>query len=203
MNKVFFSKTLAEAWRTLKPWGIIIALFFLLRYTGALSGISYLTNSALLKTGMMDIQPEAPVIAKKFDYNFSLRDLSGNTIDVSEFKGKTIFLNIWATWCGPCRVEMPSIQSLYSKVNQDNIVFVMLSVDRREDFEKVKNFVNEKNYSFPVYTPAGTLPEQLQVRSIPTTFVINADGKIVSHETGAANYDTPDFQEFLETLPQP
>lgn len=203
MNKVFYSKTLAEAWRTLKPWGIIIALFFLLRYTGALSGISYLTNSALLKTGMMDIQPEAPIIAKKFDYNFSLRDLSGNTIDVSEFKGKTIFLNIWATWCGPCRVEMPSIQNLYSKVNQDNIVFVMLSVDRREDLEKVKNFVNEKNYSFPVYTPAGALPEQLQVRSIPTTFVINPDGKIVSHETGAANYDTPDFREFLETLPKP
>ena len=203
MNKVFYFKTLAEAWRTLKPWGIIIALFFLLRYTGALSGISYLTNSALLKTGMMDIQPEAPVIAKKFDYNFSLRDLSGNTIDVSEFKGKTIFLNIWATWCGPCRVEMPSIQNLYSKVNQDNIVFVMLSVDRREDLEKVKNFVNEKNYSFPVYTPVGALPEQLQVRSIPTTFVINPDGKIVSHETGAANYDTPDFREFLETLPKP
>lgn len=203
MNKGSLSKTLLEAWHTLKPWGIVIVMFLVLRYTGALSGISFLTNSALLKAGMIDIHPEAPVVAKKFDYNFSLRDLNGHVVDVNEFKGKTIFLNIWATWCGPCRVEMPSIQSLYGKVNQDNILFVMISVDRREDLEKVKNFVNEKNYTFPVYTPAGALPDQLQVGAIPTTFVINPDGKIVSHETGAANYDTPDFREFLETIPKP
>jgi len=183
-----------------RPWGIIITLFLLLRYTGALSGISFLTGSALLKSGIMDVQPEAPLVAKKFNYNFTITDLNGKVVDVNEFKGKTIFLNIWATWCGPCRVEMPSIQSLYSQIDQDNIWFVMLSVDRKEDFEKVKNFVSDKNYTFPVYTPSGSLPDQLQVRSIPTTFVINPEGKIVSHETGAANYDTPSFKEFLETL---
>ena len=203
MKKAFPSETLKEAWLTLKPWGIFIAVFLVLRFTGVLSGISFLTSSALIKTGVMDIDPEAPAVVKKFDYNFSLRDLNGNVVDVNEFKGKTIFLNIWATWCGPCRVEMPSIQSLYSKVDQENIRFVMLSVDRREDFEKIKNFVNEKNYTFPVYTPSGSLPDQLQVGSIPTTFVINPEGKIVSKEIGAANYDTPGFKEFLETLPKP
>lgn len=200
MRKVFCAEALSNAWRAVRPWGIIITLFLLLRYTGALSGISFLTGSALLKSGIMDVQPEAPLVAKKFDYNFTIRDLNGNVVDVNEFKGKTIFLNIWATWCGPCRVEMPSIQSLYSQIDQDNIRFVMLSVDRQEDFEKVKNFVSDKNYTFPVYTPSGTLPDQLQVRSIPTTFVINPEGKIVSHETGAANYDTPSFKDFLETL---
>lgn len=200
MRKVFCAEALSNAWRAVRPWGIIITLFLLLRYTGALSGISFLTGSALLKSGIMDVQPEAPLVAKKFDYNFTIRDLNGNVVDVNEFKGKTIFLNIWATWCGPCRVEMPSIQSLYSQIDQDNIRFVMLSVDRQEDFEKVKNFVSDKNYTFPVYTPSGALPDQLQVRSIPTTFVINPEGKIVSHETGAANYDTPSFKDFLETL---
>ncbi len=200
MKKVFCAETLSNAWRAVKPWGIIITLFLLLRYTGALSGISFLTGSALLKSGIMDVQPEAPLVAKKFNYNFTIRDLNGKVVDVNEFKGKTIFLNIWATWCGPCRVEMPSIQSLYRQIDPDNIRFVMLSVDRKEDFEKVKNFVSDKNYTFPVYTPSGSLPDQLQVRSIPTTFVINPEGKIVSHETGAANYDTPAFKEFLETL---
>lgn len=203
MMKVFCAETISNAWRAVRPWGIIITLFLLLRYTGAFSGISFLTGSALLKTGIMDVQPEAPLVAKKFDYNFSVRDMNGKIVDVKEFKGKTIFLNIWATWCGPCRFEMPSIQSLYNQIDNDNIRFVMLSVDRQEDFEKVKNFVNDKNYTFPVYTPSGTLPDQLQVRSIPTTFVINPEGKIVSHETGAANYDTPEFKEFLKNLLKP
>ena len=79
---VFYSKTLYNTWRTVRPWGAIIALFLLLRYSGALSGISYLTSSALMKSGIMDIQPEPPLIAKKFDYNFSIRDLNGNIVDV-------------------------------------------------------------------------------------------------------------------------
>jgi len=151
----------------------------------------------------MDARPEEPAVAKKFNYNFSIKDLSGNVTDVQEFKGKTIFLNIWATWCGPCRMEMPSIQNLYSQVDKDKIVFVMLSVDRLEDVNKVKDFVKDKEYTFPVYTPAGTLPNQLQVTIIPSTFVISPDGKIVSSESGAANYDTPEFKAFLEKLIQP
>ena len=203
MKKAFPPKTPTEVWHALKPWGIFIVAFLFLRYTGALSGMSYLTSSALMKTGMMDIRPEAPSVAKKFDYNFNLKDLEGNVVDVNDFKGKTIFLNIWATWCGPCRVEMPSIQNLYSKVNQENVRFVMLAVDRREDFEKVKNFISEKKYTFPVYTPASSLPDQLQVGTIPTTFVINPEGKIVSKEVGAGNYDTPEFKDFLENLLKP
>jgi len=151
----------------------------------------------------MDANAEEPAVVKKFNYNFSIKDLGGNVIDVNQFKGKTIFLNIWATWCGPCRVEMPSIQNLYSQVDNEKILFIMLSVDRREDLDKVKRFISDKEYTFPVYTPAGNLPNQLQVRLIPSTFVINSDGKIVSNESGAANYDTPEFKEFLEALIQP
>lgn len=203
MEKVFRNKTVLKAWKSLSPWALFITLFLVLRFTGALSGISFLTSSALMHTGVIDANPEEPLVAKKFNYNFSIKDLNGNVTDASQFKGKIIFLNIWATWCGPCRVEMPSIQKLYDQVDKDKILFVMLSVDRREDLEKVKNFVTDKEYTFPVYTPDGSLPVQLQVRSIPSTFVISPDGKIVSNETGAANYDTPEFKEFLESLLQP
>lgn len=203
MEKVFRNKTVIKTWKNLKPWAIFIALFLILRYSGALSGISFLTGTALMQTGVMDANPEEPAVAKKFNYNFSIKDLNGTVIDVHQFKGKTIFLNIWATWCGPCRMEMPSIQKLYSQVDNDKILFVMLSVDRSEDLDKVKNFINDKEYTFPVYTPASTLPSQLQVSIIPSTFVISPDGKIVSSESGAANYDTPEFKAFLEAFIQP
>ena len=178
----------------------MIAFFLVLRYTGALSGISYFTGSLLLKTGAMNAGMEAPLVAKSFDYNFKVKDLSGSVIDFKTFKGKTLFINVWATWCGPCRIEMPSIQKLYDKVKNDEIVFIMLAVDDRKSFDKVVNFVKEKEYSFPVYVPHEFLPNQLMVKTIPTTFVVSADGKIATQETGAANYDTEEFKTFIEGL---
>jgi thiol-disulfide isomerase/thioredoxin len=203
IENVFSRENLLKVWNYIKPWGVFVAVLIVLRYTGALSGISVLTGRALMETGIMDINPEEPAVARKFNYNFSIRDMNGNVVDVEQFKGKTIFLNIWATWCGPCRMEMPSIQNLYSQVDNSKILFIMLSVDRSEDLDKVKGYIKDKEYTFPVYTPAGTLPNQLQVGVIPSTFVINAEGKIVSSETGAANYDTPEFKSFLENLTLP
>ena len=178
----------------------MLALFMVLRFTGVLAGISSFTGSLLLKTGAMNANMEAPAVAKSFNYNFKIKDLNGTVIDFKSFKGKTLFLNVWATWCGPCRIEMPSIQKLYEKVNNDEIVFVMLAVDDRNSFDKVVNFVKEKGYTFPVYVPHEFLPDQLMVRTIPTTFVVNSQGKIATQETGAANYDTEEFKTFLEGL---
>lgn len=200
ITNLFRHKVFVKAWTVVKPWVLVLLVFFVLRLTGALSSISYLTTTAIMKTGMMDASGDEPAVLKKFNYDFTLRDLEGKVVDVNGFKGKTIFLNIWATWCGPCRVEMPSIQNLYSQVDSTRIVFIMLSVDRSQDIHKVRDFVADKGYTFPVYTPAGNLPEQLQVGSIPSTFIIGPDGRIASKETGAANYDTPEFNAFLQKL---
>ena len=200
MNNLLRHKIVVRAWTTLKPWIIVATVFAVLRYTGALAGISVLTGRALMHTGVMDANPESPAVMRRFNYNFNLKNLKGDVVEVEQFKGKTIFLNLWATWCGPCRMEMPSIQKLYSQVDTSKVVFVMLSVDRPADLEKVKSFILDKEYTFPVYTPGSTLPSQLQVNVIPTTFVIGPDGKIESNESGAANYDTPEFKKFLEEL---
>ena len=201
MKTPFNTATIHALWRQLRPWAMFAIVFVVLRVTGALSGVSYFTSSALMKTGILDAAAAPPAVMKTFDYNFSIKDLEGHVIDFNRFKGKTIFLNLWATWCGPCRVEMPGIDELYKKVkDNDKIVFVMLSIDKSENFTKVVNFTKEKGYAFPVYVPSGYLPQQLQVPSIPTTLVINSDGKIVSKETGTTNYDTPKFKEFLENL---
>jgi thiol-disulfide isomerase/thioredoxin len=186
---------------TLKPWLVTIAFLLILRYTGALSGISYVTQSAVMETGFMDATSEADVTKPEaFNYNFTIKDLKGNVVHVEELKGKVIFLNLWATWCGPCRVEMPSIEALYNSVDKDKVVFLMLSLDTPQNFNKVVKYVDDKGFSFPVYVVDKGLTEQLQVPSIPTTFVIGKDGKIKRKEVGAANYDTPKFKEFLNSL---
>ena len=203
IDNVFRVESLRKAWNYIKPWVVFVAVMLILRYTGALSGISILTGRALMETGVMDASAEEPAVAKKFNYNFTIKDLDGNVIDVNEFKGKTIFLNLWATWCGPCRMEMPSIQNLYNQVDNEKIMFIMLSIDQQSDYGKVKSYIKDKEFTFPVYTPASILPNQLQVGMIPTTFVVDPEGRIVASERGAANYDTPEFKALLEKLVQP
>ncbi len=201
MKHIVTNERIKSLWKTIKPWAIYIGIFLILRFTGILAGVSYLANVALMETGVMDASVKIEDdLEKKFNYNFTIKDLNGNKIDVNELKGKTIFLNLWATWCGPCRVEMPSIQNLYNQVDHDKIVFILLSIDHRDALNKVTNFIREKDYTFPVYIPDGHLTPQLQVPSIPTTFVISPEGKIVSKEVGAANYETEKFKKFLEAL---
>jgi thiol-disulfide isomerase/thioredoxin len=188
--RVFFTKA--------KPWLFYIGLFLVLRYTGILSAVSAVTQSALMQTGMLNASTDSSVDAsKKFDYNFQLRDVDGNPVDGSSLKGKTLFINLWATWCGPCRVEMPSIQNLYNKSDKDKVAFIMLALDQNDPFTKVKNYVRDKEFTFPVYFPASELPSLLQVRSIPTTFIVNSSGNVVLKETGTTNFDTEAFRKFL------
>ena len=203
IDNVFRADSLSKAWNYIKPWLVFVTVMLILRYTGALSGISILTGRALMVTGVMDASADEPAVAKKFNYNFTIKDLEGKVIDVKEFKGRTIFLNLWATWCGPCRMEMPSIQNLYNQVDNEKIMFIMLSIDQKSDLGKVKSYIKDKEFTFPVYTPASILPNQLQVGMIPTTFVIDPEGRIVASERGAANYDTPEFKALLEKLVQP
>ena len=139
---------------------------------------------------------------KDFDYNFELKDLNGKRFSARDYKGKVLFLNIWATWCGPCRSEMPGIQKLYESTASDNIVFVMLSVDRKGDEVKVASYVKANKYSFPVLMPTGTLPEMLDVPTIPTTFIVGKDGKLVEHKVGSSNYNTDRYKKLLKDLAQ-
>jgi len=203
MEKLFRHKLISNAWNSLRPWVISIALFLLLRYTGLLAGISYLTGNVMMRSGVVDAKAVEISAAKKFNYNFSIKDLEGKAVHVDAFKGKTLFLNLWATWCGPCRLEMPSIEKLYQQVDHDKVMFIMLSIDRPQDFGKIKNYISEKEFTFPVYTPADFLPNQLQVKTIPATFIVSPDGRIVSNESGTTNFDTPEFKSFLESLTLP
>lgn len=201
MNKLSKNQKVKSIWRAVKPWVIVIGFVIILRFTGVLSGLSMLAQSVIMETGAMNFEPEQSNVSKgSFDYNFVIKDLKGNTVDFNQFKGKVVFLNLWATWCGPCRVEMPSIQSLYNDVDKEKVAFVMLSLDLQKNHQKVVDYVKNKEFTFPVYVTTGELTDQLRVPSIPTTFIIGKDGKIKSKKVGTANYDTDKFRNYLIEL---
>jgi thiol-disulfide isomerase/thioredoxin len=179
---------------------IAIVVLVVLRYTGLLSGFSYVATKAIVKSGAMDIDTDGNVTSQTFQYDFTLRNLKDEVVDVKSFRGKVIFLNMWATWCGPCRAEMPAIQQVYDSVRGDDVVFIMLSLDVAENQSKVARYVKDRDFTFPVYQAAGELPNQLRVPSIPTTFVIGKDGKIRMKKVGTANYATDNFLKFLKNL---
>jgi thiol-disulfide isomerase/thioredoxin len=187
---------LKEGAKTIAGAGIILLI---LKFTGLLGSVSLVTQSAVLQTGLMNASTETES-EESFNYDFSIKDLSGNKIAFDHYKGKVLFINLWATWCSPCRAEMPGIQKLYDKVDHEKISFVMLSVDKDVNKDKVSRYVSERSFTFPIFMPSGYLTDQLNVPNIPTTLVISKEGKIVVREIGMKNYDTSKFKKLLEKL---
>lgn len=187
-------KFLIDIIKTILPVIIIVGL---LKVTGLLGEITYVAQSAALKAGVLNVNPSEPDKDTKFDYAFTLKDLKGKKFPFDQYKGKVVFINLWATWCGPCKAEMPGIQNLYSKMKDDSVTFIMLSLDKDQALPKVEAYVQKNQYTFPIFMPSGYLAEQLQVPSIPTTFIVSKKGKIVMKEVGTRNYDTKKMVEFL------
>jgi thiol-disulfide isomerase/thioredoxin len=184
----------------LRPIALTLLLVAALQATGLMSSVSYVGHLALLQTGLMDADDDVLSDSEDFDYHFTIKDLSGNKVSFESYRGRVIFLNMWATWCAPCRAEMAGIQKLYSKVDQGKIAFVMLSIDKDSDREKVVSYLKKQNFTFQAFQPSGYLPKQLDVPAIPTTFIISKEGKIVKKEVGNKRYNTSRFQKFLEDL---
>ena len=132
----------------------------------------------------------------KATFEMQMENSKGEPVSMEEFRGKVIFFNVWATWCPPCVAEMPGINKLYNEVDKEKVAFIMLSVD--EDFQKAIDFRERKGFDFEVYQLNGHLPAQYQTPSIPSTFVIDANGKLVMTHLGLGNYDTNKFKEFLK-----
>jgi thiol-disulfide isomerase/thioredoxin len=132
-------------------------------------------------------------------YDWSPVDLNGQPVPFSKFKGKTIFLNFWATWCPPCLREMPSIVKLAKnpRLRDKNIEFVCISRD--VSTEIVREFVADKNWPMTILR-ADTVPTVFFSEGVPTTFVIAPDGQIVAYESGAADWSEPHVVDMLEKL---
>ena len=140
---------------------------------------------------------EGSAIDQPAVYNWTLEDLNEQQVPFSRFQGKAVFLNVWATWCGPCVREMPSIARLAARdtFKDKNIAFVCVSVDDATD--TVRRFVRDKNWPMTVLH-ASTRPPVFQTEGIPATFIISPAGRIVAAEVGSTDWDRPDVAAFLE-----
>ena len=145
-----------------------------------------------------DIQQEG-INSEEGNVSFSFQVENGNIISTDDLKGKVVFINFWATWCPPCRAEMPSLNEMYNKLKDDNR-YVFLFINEDEDLTKATSYLQKNNFSMPVITRAGQIPPQVFSGTLPTTVVLNKEGKIVMKKEGLANYNNQEFLQQLEDL---
>ncbi len=120
--------------------------------------------------------------------DFTLKDIHGHKHTLSDYRGKYVFLNFWATWCPPCRDEMPSMQKVYDTWNKKD--YVMLAVNINENRAKVKRFAQENGYTFPILIDNdGKIASRYGIRGIPATFFIDKQGNVVKKIVGSRHWD--------------
>jgi len=129
--------------------------------------------------------------------DFTLKDLDGKELKLSDLKGKKVFLNFWATWCPPCKAEMPEIEKLYQETKDTDLVIVAVEIG--EPLDTVKSFIDSNKYSFKVLLDSDqSVASNYNITSIPTSFFIDEEGNIVSKRVGAMNID--EMKEYIKTL---
>ncbi len=130
---------------------------------------------------------------------FSYTSLTGEISSTEDLKGKIIFINFWASWCPPCRAEMPSLTYLYEQLKDDER-FVFLFITEDEDVSKATDYLNKNNYNIPVFKLSGNISPGLYRGTLPTTIVLNKQGRMVYKHEGIAGYNSPAFLQQLKAL---
>ena len=132
--------------------------------------------------------------------DFTFPDMNGKSVSLSQFRGKIVFLNIWATWCGPCRIEMPDMEKLYRKFKKEDLVILAVSIDRQGE-PVVKPFTKELELTFPILlSPDGSIQRIYMVNALPSSFIIDKSGRIVTRVVGARNWFGAETLETFEYL---
>lgn len=129
----------------------------------------------------------------------SFIDSNNKSVTTEDLRGKVVFINFWATWCPPCRAEMPSIEKLYKKFrNNEQVVFLIVEIDN--DVDGTKKFISEQNLSLPISYPNSEIPSTWLGGSIPTTVILDKTGKIAARKEGMYDYSTKEMEEFIANL---
>jgi thiol-disulfide isomerase/thioredoxin len=136
---------------------------------------------------------------KRSAVDFSLKLVDGGTVTLSSLKGKVVFLNFWATWCPPCREEMPSMEILYQRFRNQGLE--LLAVDLMENSKTVSAFLSNNRLSFPAALDSnGRVSSYYGIQAIPATFIVDQDGKIILYTAGGRNWNTPAVTAAFEEL---
>jgi cytochrome c biogenesis protein CcmG, thiol:disulfide interchange protein DsbE len=142
------------------------------------------------------VSPKTSKLAPDFD----VKNIKGETVKLSDFKGKVILLNFWATWCGACREEMASMQNLYSSLKAEGLEVLAISIDRWNE-DRIQDYVKDNNLTFPVLLDQDqTVRKKYHVMGLPTSYLIDGEGKIRGYASGARTWDSPDSQNLFLSL---
>lgn len=204
-----FRKHMKVVQYTVKIGGILMIIMGILMFTGKMNAVtSYLSNisSSQEKTenvsgteeesgspGETSETEDSKVIPA---LDFTLKDQFGNTHTLADYKGKTIFLNFWATWCGPCKAELPDIQKLYEKYSEETEEEVVVlgvagpKMGNEKTEEEIIEFLEENELTYPVLMDTDwTLFQGYGISSFPTTFMIDKEGNVFGYVPGQLSYD--------------
>jgi len=150
-------------------------------------------NSAFEKAGLPLLNGKQPV------RDFELNLLDGSSVRLSDLKGKVVFLNFWATWCPPCRAEMPSMEALYQRFKDQGLE--MIAVNMRENRDRVAGFMTEYKLTFPAALSLdGRIGNAYGVQYLPTTLIIDRNNEIILSFIGTKEWDTPEIIAAFELL---
>ena len=193
---------------TVKIGAVLLIVMGILTLTGATNGLSADLAAVSGTTtqeesaaeqedagGAQEESGEIPVIPAP---DFTLTDQYGETHTLSDYQGQTVFLNFWATWCGPCKMEMPDIQALYEEWDENAGDLVVLGVagpgiGREGSAEDIAAFLEENGYTYPVVMDdTGTLFYQYGISAYPTTFMIDPEGNVFGYVQGAVSREIMD-----------
>ena len=158
-----------------------------------LISVSYTAFSQYVNKGL------SPVPTRPYAKEFSLRDIDGKQHILSDYKGQVVIVNFWATWCLPCREEMPSMQRAWEQLKDDNVT--LLGINVGGDEESINSFLDDYPVDFPILMDTdSSVTTEWAVLGLPTTFVVDPAGKVVYRAYGGREWDDPYYISAMKSL---
>lgn len=145
---------------------------------------------------------EADELIGKPAPDFTLRDLEGEKFTLRSLRGKVVLVNFWATWCPPCRIEMPSMNSLYEKLKDKGLMILGVSSDQSED--RIRKFLEKTEIKFPILLdPDNAIAPMYKVIALPTSYIIDRDGVLVKKIFGGQDWTSDETLEMFKSYISP